>query len=413
MARRNPGISPILSARGYAARVLWPQYTPSGGVNSGSEVPFPPSNTLQTNMSNLVTHNNPFKPITEDGPGRIAVQSKRGKTLYMTPNQIMKMGARMLAPGEVERALQTKSNPFGRGRKGGKNRKNPFGYGDVTSADGMPYEDPDSYHTTSSSGSSTPHHQYVHTTMAHATPAQLPPHAMAHVTPAVGPLHKNPFGLYEEIEPGIVFEPEYMDSALDNPRTFRGGMSGSQRATADRKRAGRKASSSQRRLADMTRQAEYEAALEGSDGGYYNNPRTFAGAKSKAARSAAALRKSQDRAIAHSERLIGGRYGSRAEALGVREMESEFLRGYYGAKKSGRIPADANIAAYRQQMNLNPRESGVNDAKVRRAGLQTKLQLREQALAKLNSGMSHNAVRSEMGLTYPVYMMVLRSHWTK
>ena len=110
MARRNPGISPILSARGYGARVLWPQYTPDGGINSGSEIPVPPRNTLQSNQSNLIYHENPFTPVTENAPGRIQVTSNRGKTLYMTQNQILKMGSKMLAPGEIERALG-RSNP--------------------------------------------------------------------------------------------------------------------------------------------------------------------------------------------------------------------------------------------------------------------------------------------------------------
>jgi hypothetical protein len=110
MARRNPGISPILSARGYAARVLWPKYTPEGGINSGSEIPVPPRNTLQSNQSNMIYRENPFTPVTQDAPGRIQVTSKRGKTLYMTENQILKMGSKMLADGEVERALG-RSNP--------------------------------------------------------------------------------------------------------------------------------------------------------------------------------------------------------------------------------------------------------------------------------------------------------------
>jgi hypothetical protein len=110
MARRNPGISPILSARGYGARVLWPQYTPDGGINSGSEIPVPPRNTLQSNQSNLIYHENPFTPVTQNAPGRIQVTSKRGKTLYMTENQILKMGRKMLAEGEIERALG-RSNP--------------------------------------------------------------------------------------------------------------------------------------------------------------------------------------------------------------------------------------------------------------------------------------------------------------
>ena len=110
MARRNPGISPILSARGYGARVLWPQYTPDGGINSGSEIPVPPRNTLQSNQSNMIYRENPFTPVTQNAPGRIQVTSKRGKTLYMTENQIRKMGAKMLADGEVERALG-RSNP--------------------------------------------------------------------------------------------------------------------------------------------------------------------------------------------------------------------------------------------------------------------------------------------------------------
>ena len=252
MARRNPGISPILSARGYAARVLWPKYTPDGGINSGSEIPVPPRNTLQSNQSNMIyrqniatpfdkgrftsndrreeqhrlwvlsvrflvaralnlpreqisggehrslafanrtmalyaaefpqdelvldvekalvalygdranlylskkgkgTHRalvgpqmleerdpmydeiefamrssreNPFTPVTQNAPGRIEVTSKRGKTLYMTENQILKMGSKMLADGEVERALG-RSNP--NAYKAGQ-RNNPRGSGE-------------------------------------------------------------------------------------------------------------------------------------------------------------------------------------------------------------------------------------------------------------------------------------------
>jgi hypothetical protein len=131
MARRNPSISPILSARGYGARVLWPKYTPDGGINSGSEIPVPPRNTLQSNQSNLIYHENPFTPVTQNAPGRIEVTSKRGKTLYMTENQIRKMGSKMLADGEIERALgrsnpkrpakrSIKSLPKGAGRNAGK-----------------------------------------------------------------------------------------------------------------------------------------------------------------------------------------------------------------------------------------------------------------------------------------------------
>ena len=57
-----------------------------------------------------LTRSNPFQKVTEPGPGKIQVTSKRGKTLYMTQNQIAKMGSKMLAPGEVERAL-SRSNP--------------------------------------------------------------------------------------------------------------------------------------------------------------------------------------------------------------------------------------------------------------------------------------------------------------
>jgi len=70
MARRNPGISPILSARGFGARVLWPKYTPSGGVNSGSEIPSAPSNSLQSNNSNLIEFvSNPLGLNEEIEPG--------------------------------------------------------------------------------------------------------------------------------------------------------------------------------------------------------------------------------------------------------------------------------------------------------------------------------------------------------
>jgi hypothetical protein len=497
MARRNPGISPILSARGYAARVLWPKYTPSGGVNSGSEVPLPPSNTLQSNMSNLVTHNNPlsgelppsflkpdnvaqalkkigdvtsgkvppdqkfvvalrgliyralnlpgahiskreraalaaadlflyrkggihnvdpefargleaaraklktsempkmpaahgtahllhnpFKPITEPGEGRIEVQSKRGKTLYMTPNQIMKMGSRMLAPGEVERALGARSNPFGRY------------YGEMYDQDSGSSVSASQAQAEHSAASS--HHQYVRTPTMPSAMSQM-----------MGPMRRNPFGLYEELEPGIVFTPDYSDSALDNPSRHRSQMSGSQRATAAKKRSGRHIASSQRRMADITRQAEYEAAMY--EDKMYNNPRTFAGAKSKSARAAAALKKSQAKAIARSEAAIGARFVSKAQAMNARAAERDVQRGYYGAMRSGQLPQHARISDYL----ANPKGAGANDASVKRASGATKLQMRSQILAKLDSGMSHNDVRAEMGLSYPIYMMVLRSHWTK
>ena len=57
-----------------------------------------------------LTRSNPFNKVTEPGPGKIQVTSKRGKTLYMTQNQIAKMGDKMLMPGEVQRALG-RSNP--------------------------------------------------------------------------------------------------------------------------------------------------------------------------------------------------------------------------------------------------------------------------------------------------------------
>ena len=77
MARRRLNPDDVLAARGYNAQVLWPRYEPGGGVNSGSEPPVRPSNTLQSNQSNLVlTRYNPLdsnyddlielRPVTED-----------------------------------------------------------------------------------------------------------------------------------------------------------------------------------------------------------------------------------------------------------------------------------------------------------------------------------------------------------
>jgi hypothetical protein len=65
LSRNNP-VSPILSARGYEGRVLWPKYTPGGGVNSGSEPPARPRNTLQSNLSNLVSRENPYRYNPEE-----------------------------------------------------------------------------------------------------------------------------------------------------------------------------------------------------------------------------------------------------------------------------------------------------------------------------------------------------------
>ena len=66
MARRNPNVSPVLSARGYEGEILWPKYTPGGGVNSGSEFPARPRNTLQSNNSNLVERYNPYRYNPEE-----------------------------------------------------------------------------------------------------------------------------------------------------------------------------------------------------------------------------------------------------------------------------------------------------------------------------------------------------------
>lgn len=67
MARRRPNPDDVLSARGYNAQVLWPRYEPGGGVNSGSEPPVRPSNTLQSNQSNLVlTRYNPLDSNYDD-----------------------------------------------------------------------------------------------------------------------------------------------------------------------------------------------------------------------------------------------------------------------------------------------------------------------------------------------------------
>jgi hypothetical protein len=75
----------------------------------------------------MIYRENPFTPVTQNAPGRIQVTSKRGKTLYMTENQIRKMGSKMLADGEIERVLgrsnpkrPVKRVPKGAGRSTGK-----------------------------------------------------------------------------------------------------------------------------------------------------------------------------------------------------------------------------------------------------------------------------------------------------
>jgi hypothetical protein len=68
---------------------------------------------------------NPFNKVTEPGPGKIQVTSKRGKTLYMTQNQIAKMGDKMLMPGEVNRALGRSNPRTFRGQQTPERRKRP------------------------------------------------------------------------------------------------------------------------------------------------------------------------------------------------------------------------------------------------------------------------------------------------
>ena len=140
--RRNP--DDILGARGYNARVLWPRYTPGGGVNSGSEPPIRPSNTLQSNQSNLILTTNPrdsaayarrnsrngssgysdyveLRPVSgrtnPSTDGKIAVTTKAGETKYVTQAQYDAFYAKSdSAPGSGSGSTPTqkKQTPFQR-----------------------------------------------------------------------------------------------------------------------------------------------------------------------------------------------------------------------------------------------------------------------------------------------------------
>lgn len=140
--RRNP--DDILGARGYNARVLWPRYTPGGGVNSGSEPPIRPSNTLQSNQSNLILTANPrdsaayarrnsrngssgysdyveLRPVSgrtnPSTDGKIAVTTKAGETKYVTQAQYDAFYAKSdSAPGSATGSTPTqkKQTPFQR-----------------------------------------------------------------------------------------------------------------------------------------------------------------------------------------------------------------------------------------------------------------------------------------------------------
>ena len=124
MARRSPGISPILSARGFGARVLWPKYTPSGGVNSGSEVPAGPSDTLQSNNSNLIaTYSNPFGVYEEEiEPGIVFEPYVSDTALYNPARHRSQLNAKQRAAKRLakgRRAFMEKSGaPQSRAARG-------------------------------------------------------------------------------------------------------------------------------------------------------------------------------------------------------------------------------------------------------------------------------------------------------
>ena len=76
----------------------------------------------QAGVGMRITRANPFQKVTEPGPGKIKVTSKRGKILYMTRNQISAMGDKMLAPGEAQRALALANPARPRGAMSGAQR---------------------------------------------------------------------------------------------------------------------------------------------------------------------------------------------------------------------------------------------------------------------------------------------------
>ena len=107
----NEGLSVPALLKKYQGHVL-PKSERPRSASRGAEPAFMSAGrrAAATGAGLRLTRSNPFNKVTEPGPGKIQVTSKRGKTLYMTPNQIAKMGSKMLAPGEVERAL-SRSNP--------------------------------------------------------------------------------------------------------------------------------------------------------------------------------------------------------------------------------------------------------------------------------------------------------------
>jgi hypothetical protein len=199
---------------------------------------------------------NPFQKVTEPGPGKIQVTSKRGKTLYMTQNQIAKMGHKMLAPGEVERAL-SRSNPRTfRGEQTPERRKRDTKEvrrrtaerkasmaGQLAAYGGQfprGYASPDAF-----KGPARRKYPAGHQGSAQRQRKELAEFsALLPDIPVERLKAMDIYDIIDEMDARGVMHPSLTGMATahfirENPRTFRGGMSGQQRGKFDQKRSRR------------------------------------------------------------------------------------------------------------------------------------------------------------------------------
>lgn len=73
-----------------------------------------------------MAYNRDATNVNVPGPGKHQVRTRKGKTIYMTTNQVKGLGALMLAPGEAFRVLGYEPPPPARKGKGKKSKKSGF-----------------------------------------------------------------------------------------------------------------------------------------------------------------------------------------------------------------------------------------------------------------------------------------------
>ena len=273
---------------------------------------------------------NPFHKVTEPGPGKIQVTSKRGKTLYMTQNQIAKMGHKMLAEGEVQRAL---------GKRNGKRTGDQIRKEIRDTLDRIYWTD---YHTNEGMFTQEDNRR-VRALYAELSALEGPDATLGEYRPPV----------------------EYSRGSrlYNNPARHRSQMSGQMRARADQARTKRRNEARRGRLAAMSADAAYEAAM--IEGGMYNNPRHFRGVKQAQSpaerRHASLMRRHGDKSLTHLLVLSGDPEEQEAGARIERKLsrKAKKAEGTYGSVRD-EVPGkydEAEFQKFMGQLGLkgNPR----------------------------------------------------------